>query len=276
MSLDPTDVSAAIDCSEVVRSLDAYLDGELAEPEQAELEAHLAACPTCRTRVEAEGRVRTALRARLRRALGSGSIAGHAPPELRERIHLALARGRRPTWRRVLAPLPLAALAACAAGVLLVLVTHGGTDPLVEEAVQKHARDLPLEVTAASIGPESIAHWFAGKLDFNPAPPQFRGAEVRLVGARLSHIQDRPAAYVRYDLPRGHLGLFILDDPHRRFYDELGRLVHAGPDSLRVINARGFNVAVWRRNELVYSLVSDLDEQDLAKLVQAAQVATER
>jgi anti-sigma factor RsiW len=91
-----------------------------------------------------------------------------------------------------------------------------------------------------------------------------------MVGARLSNIQDRPAAYVRYDLPRGHLGLFILDDPERRF-GEVGRAVQAGPSTVRLINARGFNVAVWRRNEIVYSLVSDLDEEDLAQLVQRAQ-----
>jgi hypothetical protein len=38
---------------------------------------------------------------------------------------------------------------------------------------------------------------------------------------------------------------------------------------------RGYSVAVWRRDEIVYSLVSDLDEQDLARLVQAAQGAGE-
>ncbi len=275
MSIDPNDVTAAMDCAELSRALDAYLDGELAGPEQAEVDVHLAACSTCRDQVEVAGRVRSALRARLRSALGAGSLAGHAPEELRERIHLALVGERRPLWRRALSPLPLSALAACAAGVLIVLATNGGTDPLVEEAVRKHTRDLPLEVTAASIGPESVAHWFAGKLDFNAAPPQFRDAGVRMVGARLSHIQDRPAAYVRYDLPRGHLGLFILDDPERHFH-EVGRVVHAGPATVRLINARGFNVAVWRRNEIVYSLVSDLDEDDLAKLVEAAQGAGEK
>ena len=275
MSTDPNELSVAMDCAELSRALDTYLDGELAAPERAEADAHLAECPACRTKADAESRLRSALRARLRSALGPGNSAGRAPAELRERIHLALVHERKPLWRRALSPLPIAALAACAAGVLVVLATHGGTDPLVEEAVRKHTRDLPLEVTAASVGPDSVARWFAGKLDFNAAPPQFHRAEVRLVGARLSHIQDRPAAYVRYDLPRGHLGLFILDDPERRFR-EVGRVVHAGPATVRLINARGFNVAVWRRNEIVYSLVSDLDEDDLAKLVEAAQAGGDR
>jgi anti-sigma factor RsiW len=115
-----------------------------------------------------------------------------------------------------------------------------------------------------------VARWFAGKLDFNAAPPHFGAGGVRLVGARLSNIQDQPAAYVRYELPRGHLGLFILDDPKHRF-GGAGRAVQVGPATVRLVTARGFNVAVWRRDAIVYSLVSDLDEDDLAHLVETVQ-----
>ena len=270
MSIDPTETSAAMDCAELSRTLDAYLDGELVEREQVEAEDHLARCEPCRALADREGHLRTALRSRLRAALGPGSVHGHAPEALVERIREGLQRPRRPLWRRALSPVPIAALAACAMGVLVVLATHGGGDPLVEEAVRKHSRDLPLEVTTAAMGPESVARWFTGKLDFNAAPPRFKGGEVRLVGARLSNIQDRPAAYVRYELPHGHFGLFILDDPERRF-GEAGHVLQAGPATVRVVNARGYNVAVWRRNEIVYSLVSDLDEDDLAQLVRTAQ-----
>ena len=34
--------------------------------------------------------------------------------------------------------------------------------------------------------------------------------------------------------------------------------------------AKGFNVASWRNNEIVYSLITDLDEQDVLALVQSA------
>ena len=36
--------------------------------------------------------------------------------------------------------------------------------------------------------------------------------------------------------------------------------------------ARGFNVASWRNDEIVYSLISDLDEQDILALVQSAEM----
>jgi anti-sigma factor RsiW len=271
MAIEPT-LTAAMDCGELERSVDAYLDGEFDARERAEADAHLAKCERCRALADAQGRIRAALRARLREAMAPPSVAGRAPPALRARIEDALARRRRPLWRRALSPLPLGALAACVAGAVLVLATHGGGNALVEEAVRNHHRGLPLEVMAASVGEGSIPAWFAGKLDFHPAPPRFRANGVHVLGARLSHLRELPAAYIRYELPRGQAGLFIVDDPAGRFRDA-GREMRLGPQVVHVVNARGYNVAVWRENEIVYSLVSDLDEPALFELVRTAQAA---
>ena len=35
---------------------------------------------------------------------------------------------------------------------------------------------------------------------------------------------------------------------------------------------KGFNIASWRNDEIVYSLISDLDEQDVLALVQSAEL----
>jgi anti-sigma factor (TIGR02949 family) len=267
---------APIDCAELERALEPFLDGEFDPAERADVERHLADCPPCRARAEARARTRDAVRARLREAMGPAGAAGRAPPALRARIEQQLSRQRRPLWRRIFAPVPLATAAACAAGVLVVLATRGGPDVLLEEAVRKHNRDLPLEVTAARVGgAEAIPGWFQGKLDFRPAPPRFRKDGVKVVGARLSHLREWPAAYIRYELPRGNAGLFIVDDPEQRFH-ATGREVRVGPSVVRVANARGYNVAVWRQDEIVYSLVSDLDEDDLFGLVATAQAANGR
>ncbi len=263
-----------MDCQEMQRSLEPYVDGEFDGRERAEANRHLASCPRCRELVETHGRARSLLRAKLREAMGTGSAAGSAPDGLQRRIVEALARQRRPLWRRALSPVPLATMAACAAGVLVVLWGHAGTDPLIEEAVRKHARDLPLEVSTPMVPPDAIPAMLAPRLDFNPRPPAFKAKGMRLMGARLSHLKDYSAAYMRYELPRGHAGLFIVDDPERRF-GESGRAVRVGPATIRMINSRGYNVAVWRQNEIVYSLVSDLDENDLVELVETASAASE-
>jgi anti-sigma factor RsiW len=261
------------DCRDVARLLEPYLDGEFDEPERAGLEDHLANCTRCRNEAASATSFRSALRARLREAVGQGSAAGTAPESLRLRIADALdAEESRPAswWRRLVAPLPVAAAAACVAGALFVFAGHRSTDPLVEEAVRKHARDLPLELSAASLGPEAIPAMLASKLDFNPRPPAFRATGVRLVGARLAQLREWPAAYMRYETPRGPVGLFIIDDPEHRVA-EMGRQVRSGPGAMWIMNSRGYNVAVWRKNEIVYSLVSDLDEADLVKLVETSQ-----
>jgi anti-sigma factor RsiW len=270
MAHDPLNLAAVMDCTELERSVDAYLDGEFDVRERAEADAHLASCPRCDALTARHARVRDGLRAALRSAMGPDSPAGRAPPALRDRVSLALAKERKPLLRRILSPVPLGAIAACAAGALVVLVSHAGSDALVDEAVRKHNRDLPLEVTAASIGAESIPGWFAGKLDFRPAPPRFEGPGVRVVGARLSHLREWPAAYIRYELPRGQAGLFIVDDPDGRFA-AAGHEVRVGGRTVRFAAARGYNVAVWRQDEIVYSLVSDLDESALVQLVRTAQ-----
>jgi anti-sigma factor RsiW len=268
MALDP--MPAPMDCAELERSLEAFLDGEFEAREQAEAQLHLATCERCRATAAAKGKARDALRARLQEAMGPGSQAGRCPAALRLRVAASLARERRPVWRRLLSPVPLATAAACAAGALVVLATHGGNDALVEEAVRKHNRGLPMEVTTASMAPEAVQGWFAGKLDFKAVPPTFAEKGAKLVGARLSHLREYPAAYIKYELPRGQAGLFIVDDPDRHF-ETAGREVQVGPRTLHVVNARGYNVAVWRQDEIVYSLVSDLGEDDLFELVRNAQ-----
>jgi anti-sigma factor RsiW len=275
MPIETHDMLPVMSCSEIERSIDAYLDGEFDGREKAEADAHVATCPACQRLVAGEARLHAALRASLRAALGPESPAGRAPPALRARVAEALSRERRPLLRRIFAPLPMAVAAACAAGAMVVLIGHSGDDRLLDEAVRKHNGGLPLEVTAASVGPEAVTAWFAGKLDFRPAPPHFEGSEVRVVGARLSHLREWPAAYFRYELPRGQAGLFIVDDPDGRFA-AAGKEIQVGPRRIRVSASRGYNVAVWRQDEIVYSLVSDLDEKALLQLVRTAQADARR
>jgi anti-sigma factor RsiW len=276
MAIEPT-LIAAMDCTELERSIDAYVDGEFDARERAEADLHLAGCERCRTLAGARTALRAALRAKLREAMAPPAPAGRAPAELRARIEADLARRRRPLWRRALSPIPVATLAACAAGAMIVLGIHWGDGgaTLAEEAIRSHHRDLPLDWVNASAGDVMIPAWFTDKLEFKPSPPRFRAEGVRLVGARFSHLREWQAAYVRYQLPRGNAGLFIVDDPKGRF-DAGGDAVTVGSRTIRIARGHGYNIAVWRDDKMVYSLVSDLDEAALRELVRTAQADTAR
>jgi anti-sigma factor RsiW len=264
VDLDP----APMDCTDIERLLDAWLDGEMAAAEEADAAAHLEACPECSSEVSRRRAVRDGLRTSLRAAMGAEAPGAAAPDDLRVRIVEAIGHERRPLWRRALSPVPLAAAAACALGAMLVVATTRAHDPLVEEAVQRHARGLPLEITAAGAATDAVPEWFKGKLDFNPSPPRFARPDVRLVGARLSHISDRPAAYMRYELPRGDAGLFIVEDHDGRLFP--ARVFLSDRPGVRIVTARGYNIAIWHRDGIAYSLVSNLDAAQLAGLFEAA------
>jgi anti-sigma factor RsiW len=268
MSVDPN--LAPMDCTDIERLLDPWLDGEMVGREAAEATVHLESCPGCRDEANRRRAVRDGIRSSLRAAMGEDAGGSAAPEELRLRIVEAIGRERRPLWRRAFAPVPIAAAVACTLAVMLAVELTGSRNTLVEEAVQRHARGLPLEVTAVDTAGEAVPEWFKGKLDFNPRPPRFTRPDIRLVGARLSHISDRPAAYMRYELPRGHAGLFIVEDhdgrlfPARAFSDRDGQV--------RIVAARGYNIAVWHHDGIAYSLVSDLDAAQLQALLDAGAV----
>ena len=107
--------------------------------------------------------------------------------------------------------------------------------------------------------------WFDGKLDHRVSVPHW--PNVRLSGARISNVTDRPAAYISYErggdthgAPARRIGLFVFDDTRRE--------VEAPPlRAVQVNSSLGYNVAMWREGEIVYELVSDLDESDIRRML---------
>jgi len=110
-----------------------------------------------------------------------------------------------------------------------------------------------------------VEAWFDGKLDHRVSVPRL--PDVQLSGARISNVTDRPAAYISYErnadqqgAPAKRIGLFVFDDAKGE--------VEAPPlPSVQVGFSHGYNVAVWRDGEIVYELVSDLDESDIRRMV---------
>jgi hypothetical protein len=58
-------------------------------------------------------------------------------------------------------------------------------------------------------------------------------------------------------------------DPERelRFFGSETERIANRP--VLLTNVRGYSVAVWRRNEIVYSMVSDLNDSEMQQLVAA-------
>lgn len=232
-----------------------YLDEELVDGERLELETHLTGCHTCAHRTQVERRNLTLIRS----AGQEGSPV--APEALRLRIHQAIAGRHRLSLARLIF---FVSVAAAGVAFLAVAANQGWhllqRQLFIEEAARRHARQLPLEVHGR---PEALEAWFGGKLDYRVTVPRFANATTS--GARLTNVRDHEAAYIRYDAPRAnseeprHMGLFVFDGA-----SELG--LSALPNS-DIRNSHGYNVISWRQGDVVYELVTDLDETDVRALM---------
>lgn len=239
-----------MNCRDLEPQLTPYLDGELIAEARGEVEAHLAACAPCAQLVERE---RHALRT-FREAARAGSPA--APESLKTRLFESV---RRDAERQRNAR--AARWVALAAGVTVAAVVghqqyRGHQRRLFEQdAALRHARHFPLEIEQPHAA--ALEQWFGGKLDHRVTVPRFPNA--RAAGARLLQVRDKPAAYIRYDGERRQLGLFVFSDDHD---------VDVGAEPA-VGSSHGYNVVSWREGDVVYQLVSDLDEADIRELVPA-------
>lgn len=240
-------------CDAIEALLAPYLDDELVEGDRLAVETHLAGCAECTARTERARHFLTAVRA------AAHASTAPAPQALRARVSAGLrqARGRE---RRAQA-LKLSALAASVA--VCALVGHHEYRVFqrrlfVDDVASRHARQFPLEIQRPS--PEQLEAWFGGKLDHRVLVPRFPNAVAE--GARLLNVREKQAAYIRYQAPRvgAHVGLFVYGD--EAFDDDVGPLPSAEHAS-----SHGYNVVGWRDGDVVYRLVTDLDERDLAELL---------
>jgi len=242
-----------------------YLDGEIEPEVRADIEGHLAGCTPCSAQIHAEAQFRDTVRGRARAAMANA----RAPEGLRDRVRRGMA-----TERRRQTALNWAGSTAAAAALGVVVAGAWSTyrheaqahtrDRVLTDAAGRYAKNPPLDVQGTA--PATAVAFLSEQLGQGVRLPQLQNATVR--GARISHVTDKPAGYVVYEVPAAtgparRVGLFVFDDSRRE--------IPADPYPGSLANARGYNVALWRENETVYELVSDLDERDIRSLLRQEQ-----
>ena len=246
-------------CAEVDKFIHAYIDGEFADEDRVEFERHLAECARCRDAARFEAQFKRALRA----ALPPPAL----PPGLRARIVADIAHAPAPgrTWGRVVYPSAGLAAAACLA-VGLFLRAGGNPLPVIEESIHRHERNLPVEV----VGPDGqrVSSWFRGKVDVPVQAPQWRPVGADLLGGRISHVRDRQAAHLIYNV-RGQKVSVLVFDPSV-LPAHLQGMQRVRNHDVYFQRQAGYNVAVYRQGNVGYAITSDLPEPEMMQLVSAA------
>ncbi len=267
-------------CEDFAPFIDAYVDHELDEQDLVEMEIHLARCDSCREQVAVQVRMKEEFKA----CLGQE----RAPEALRERIFAQLeevaleddaiialepspAASENPpsSWLRrlswVAAPLAAAVALVLALPAFTVAPASSGTTPVVEQTIDWHQGDFPIEVT----GPESedVSRWFRNKVDFPVRPLSFEQSAT-LLGGRIAHVQDRRAAYLLYEVDGTRLSVLAFD----------GQGLTVPADEIRSVNGRdlfisnqnGYEVAILQQDGVTYAVTSELPEAAFLELVSSA------
>lgn len=229
-----------------------YLDGELEPAVQADLRAHLAACPLCVCQLEET----KALRA----ALGNEALRYQAPAALRDRIRTEIFHRRAPRefWKPLLPGMAVAASWAVVALVSWNLAprSFGPSPPsLSQEVVANHVRALMVDhaIDVASSDRHTVRPWFTGKLGFSPRVPDLSKHGFTLVGGRLDYLGGKPVAALVYKRRRHVINLFV--------GPATAAPQSAGHRSLA--SGQGYHVVHWQGDDANYWAVSDLNPGEL-------------
>jgi len=199
---------------------------------------HLRECTACANAVVDE--------VRLRRAIRSAGRRYSAPDALRDRVMRDLGRGER--WWRGWLPL------ASAAALVIVAITIGVArrPPDARELIDLHVTMLaslnPVDVLSSDR--HTVKPWFEGRIPFAFDIPELGATPYRLVGGRVVYWQQRPGALLQLVRGNHRISLFIFRET-------------AKP---RSGSEEGFRLRAWRGGGLVYVLVADVPDEELAKI----------
>lgn len=155
--------------------------------------------------------------------------------------------------------------AALAAAALLFWQRRDAADRLFAEAVNDHLRLLyaaqPVEI--ASGGVHQVKPWFAGRVDFAPALGFGGDDAFPLQGGAVALFLDRKAAAFEFKRRLHPITLFVFRAGGLPWPSATLKL---GTTPAAMTTERGFHVVLWRRDDLGYALVSDLDPAELVTL----------
>lgn len=238
---------------DVEAQVDAYLDGELAANDAAELEAHLARCPSC-ARFRAD-------RLTLRAAIAVEMPRLEAPDAFRDRVRAVLREQVAPGRPRRSVPpaawrwLALAAsLAMVAVGSWWLGSARAASTILADEVLASHVRSLmPGHLSdVASSDQHTVKPWFDGKLDFSPPVHDFAGRGYPLLGGRLDYLNGRPVAALVYGRRKHVINVFLWPaDGRERVTTPLMR--------------KGYHVLHWATPDFAYWVASDVGLSELTE-----------
>ncbi len=245
--------------------LSPYSDGELDTPKAEEIKEHLQTCDLCREELNFALQIRDSLQQR--------AASTKAPFHMKEKI---LGETRQ-TERKVFIPrwnfAPAAGLVAAVLFAFIIAFYYWpqGKDSftdLGDTLVRYHAEYGPggKSLRLESSDSREAAIWFKKKLGLEFSVPNAAFAGYSLKGADAFEQEGRKFAYLKYQRDGKIVGYIIFEDS--AFSIDLPETVTVGKIKLQVGKMEETNMAVWKKEGLVYLILTTENRSELLEYAQ--------
>ncbi len=238
--------------------LHAFIDGELDLTQQLDIETKLAQDAVLRAQVD---RLQ-----QLRRTVRQQADYHEMPAALATRIRALGAPAPATTgesalqrwfaWRPAVLAIGLAGLLPWA--TVLALAHFRQDDRLMQETVASHVRATLGQrlVDVASSDRHTVKPWLSARLDFSPPVHDLKLPGVVFLGGRVDYLGGHPVAALVYKQREHVVDAFVWP-------------TQESDSAVQAQTLRGFNARHWVHGGMRYWVVSDLNQDELAKLAQA-------
>lgn len=271
-------------CRRVGALLEAYADGELEAEPVLEVEAHLAECNGCSSRLQLEHAVKKSLRRQL--------YAEAQPTDaFRERIlasfqaeaeRAAVASFDESTRRSgMLSWSSIVPLAAAAAMALLwsaktsdpgraspgsnhtqASIAPASMEQMLEELVDRHIDRSKPDVTEPALLPERMEPEVGVPVHF----PSLAQYGARWQGGRVVPIRNQPTASLKFLVDGHRVTVYVFNSERFALGSPLKRRV-IGDEPVYTGWKRGYSIATADRHGIGYAVATDLGEDEGAEIV---------
>ena len=260
-------------CNDELRlRIGAMIDDELPPRERDDLVAHIAECADC-------ARYRSELQS-LGRQIGELREAAPAGLANRLRSHLELEAADAPVpyvrsdvqtmvrnwigryfqfyYRPALAMVAVAILSAAAA--MWWADRTQDQQALAHDVLAAHMRSLLQDnaVQVASLDTHTVKPWFAGRLDYTPVVKDLSEEGFKLIGGRLDYVDGRRVAALFYMRQLHKINVFVWP-------------AKSGAAMASHLRIDGYNIVSWASSNMTFWAVSDIEENELARLAELLQ-----
>ncbi len=242
-------------CNEIMKLMDAHLDGELDVKESLRVEAHLQQCPHCREAFLAEKEFQSLVHSNKPTTpapdFASRCIQTALDREVRRRT-----RARR-SWRLPWIAASLALLAAGAGAFIAISESSARVPRLVKLAVAAHTDYLrnPASLDVTSSDGAVVSAWLQERLHFDigiPKTPTL--SPLELVGGSVVDDAQTRAAYLAYRRDGETVSLLVTPPQETRLN---GREVISFRNILfHPADVSGYHTLEWSDSKHTYVLVS--------------------